>query len=118
MPGSSEVLLALEQIFATKIFELLFGFIVAATVLLLLKIIAEALAGYIQFRLDKHIAIGSPIEIYGKKGRVLDVTVFTITVETDCGFIRVPTKTWRASKFIMLKDQLSLHNRRKEDKRK
>ena len=117
MPGTSEILLALEQIFTTKILELFVGFIVAATVMLLLKIIAEAIAGHIQFRLDKHISIGSPVEIYGKKGRVRDVTLFTITVETDCGFIRIPTKSWRASKFLMLKDQIFFYNKRKEDKK-
>jgi len=111
-----DIINALDQILKTNITELVITFIVGATVLLLLKIVAEALAGYIQFRLDKHLAIGSPVEIYGKKGRIETMSIFTITVETDCGHIRVPTKSWRSSRVINLKDKLLLHNRRKDDK--
>ena len=107
MPGSKELIDALSQVFATKIFEIVFMFIIVATVLLLLKIVAEAIAGYIQFRLDKHIAIGSSVEIYGKLGKVKEITVFTITIETECGYIRVPTKSWRASRFITMKNKVT-----------
>lgn len=113
--GEVEIITALDQIFKTNILSLVGSFIFATTVFMLLKMVAESLTGYIQFRLDKHLAIGSPIEVYGKQGRIDDITIFTITVQTDCGFIRVPTKSWRASKFIVLKDNLVLRNRRKGD---
>jgi hypothetical protein len=113
--GSKEVIEALDQIQKTNIDSIVISFLIAAVALMLLKIIAEAITGYIQVRLDQHIAIGSPVEIYGKKGRISAFTIFTITVETQCGFIRVPTKSWRTSKFITLKDKLVLHNRRKDD---
>jgi len=115
MAGTQDVLNALDQIQQTNIESIIISFLVAAVALLLLKISAEAIAGYIQFRLDRYIAIGCPVEIYGKKGRVKDISVFTITVETDCGFVRVPTKLWRSSRFISLKDMMVLRNRRKDD---
>jgi len=117
MTGTKEIVDALDQIQQTNIDSLIISFLLAVVVLMLLKIVAEAITGYIQFRLDKHIAIGSPVEIYGKKGRIRDATIFTINVETECGFIRVPTKSWRASKFISLKDTVP-HNRRADDKLK
>jgi len=116
MSGTQEVLTALDQIQKTNIDSIIISFLIAAVALMLLKIVAEAISGYIQFRLDQHIAIGSPVEIYGKKGRIREVTVFTITIETECGFIRVPTKSWRVSKFISLKNIVP-HNRRLEDKK-
>lgn len=112
-----DIINALDQILKTNITSLVVTFILAATVLLLLKIVAEALAGYIQFRLDRHIAIGSAVEIFGKVGRIKEISIFTITVETECGFIRTPTKTWRASRFLALKNVVSW-DRRKEDKLK
>jgi len=115
MSGSKEIVEALDQIQKTNIDSLIISFLVTVVVLMLLKVVAEAITGYIQFRLDQHIAIGSPVEIYGKKGRIREVTVFTITIETECGFIRVPTKSWRVSKFISLKNIVP-HNRRLEDK--
>jgi len=116
MSGTQEVLTALDQIQKTNIDSIIISFLIAAVALMLLKIVAEAISGYIQFRLDQHIAIGSPVEIYGKKGRIREVTIFTITIETECGFIRVPTKSWRVSKFISLKNVVP-HNRRLEDKK-
>jgi len=115
MGGSKEILDALDQIQKTNIDSIIISFLIAAVTLMLLKIIAEAIAGYIQFRLDKHIAIGSDVEIFGKAGRIKEITIFTITVETDCGFIRVPTKSWRSSRFIALKNRV-LWDRRKDDK--
>ena len=115
MGGTTEITNALDQIFQTQILEIFMSFIIAATVLLLLKIVAESLVGYIQFRLDKHIAIGSPVEVYGKKGRIKEISIFTITVESDCGYIRVPTRVWRGSKYLTLKDQMLLRNRRAGD---
>ena len=93
MPDTGIIYEALNQVIQTQIFEMIVMFIVVATIMMLLKVVAEGLTGYIQFRLDKHIAIGSPIEIFGKKGIIKEISVFTITVETECGYIRVPTKT-------------------------
>ncbi len=115
MAGTQEVLDALDQIQKTNIDSIVISFLIAAVALMLLKLIAEAITGYIQLRLDQHIAIGSPVEVYGKKGRIKDVNIFTVTIETQCGFIRIPTKSWRTSKFINLKDELVLQNRRKSD---
>jgi len=114
MPEANQIIIALNQVFQTKIFEMMFLFIITVTIMLLLKVVAEALVGYVQFILNQHISIGSPIEIYGKYGRIKELNIFTITVETDCGYIRVPTKLWRSSRFIALKDKV-LYDRRKEN---
>lgn len=116
MAGTHDVIQALDQIQKTNIDTIVISFLITAVVLMLLKIVAEAITGYIQLRLDQHIAIGTTVDVYGKRGRIKDVSVFTITIETECGFIRVPTKSWRASRFIIMKDRQALHNRRKEDK--
>ncbi len=112
MPDTNEIIIAIQQIIKTNIVGLVITFVLIATFFLLLKVIAEALAGYIQFRLDQYISIGSPIEIYGKKGRIKEVSIFTITIETRCGFVRVPTKLWRASRFLILKDRIALEDLR------
>lgn len=117
MVGTNEILETIDKIQKTNIDSIIISFIVAAVALMLLKIVSEAIAGYIQVRLDEHIAIGSDVEIFGHIGKIKDVSIFTVTVETDRGYIRTPTKLWRASKFLVLKNKIQL-NRRKEDKQK
>ena len=116
MIGTQDVIDAIGQVYQTNIQSIILSFLISAVVLMLLKIIAEAIAGFIQLRLDQHVAIGTTVEIYGKRGRLKDVSLFTVTIETQCGYVRIPTKDWRASKFLILKDDQPLHNRRKEDK--
>jgi len=89
--------------------------LIGAVVILLLKIITENITSYLMFRIDRHVGIGTPVEVYGKKGRIREASWFEITIETDCGFIRIPPKHWRTSKYIVLKDQLILRNRRITD---
>ena len=109
----TEIMAAVIQ---TKVYLLIAHFIIAGVILLLLKSISEAICGYILFRSDKHICIGSPVEINGKQGRLVSASLFTITIETECGFIRVPTKDWRSSGYIILKDSMVLRKRRVSDK--
>lgn len=115
MANTQEVINALDQIQTSNIHSIIISFLIAAVVLMLLKIVAEAIAGFIQLRLDQHVALGSAIEIYGKRGRIKEVSLFTVTIETDCGFVRVPTKSWRSSRFLILKDRAQLRNRRSTD---
>lgn len=117
MANTQEVIEALDQIQKTNIDSIIISFLIAAVALMLLKIVAEAITGWVQLRLDQHIAIGSDVEVYGKKGKILEVSIFTVTVETECGYIRIPTKSWRGSRFITLKSSAK-HNRRKDDKLK
>ena len=102
----NEITQIIDHVIKSKIHMVVISFILGTTALLLLKIIAEAITGYIQFRLDQHVAIGSPVQIYGLKGRIREASIFTITVETHIGFIRIPTKVWRLSKYIVLKDKV------------
>ena len=91
-------------------------FLLGVIILMLLKTVAENIVGYLMFRFDGHISIGTPVDIYGKKGRIKEASIFTISIETDCGYIRVPCKYWRTSKAILLKDDLNLRNRRSTDR--
>ena len=116
MTGAQEIVEALDQIFKSNIINLILFAITSTTLFMLLRLVAESLTGYIQFRLDKYISIGSPVEVYGKKGRVQKVTIFTIFIQTECGYIRIPIKNWRTSKFVALNDNTVLRNRRKDDK--
>lgn len=115
---SGSIIKIVDVVIRTKIHILLINLIIAGIILMLLKTIAEAISGYIIFRSDMHICIGTPVEIYGKRGRIIDASFFTISIETDCGFIRVPTKEWRSSKYLILKDSMILRNRRVDDIKK
>ncbi len=115
MTGSKEIAEALDQIQKTNIDSLVISFLIVVVVLMLLKVVAEGIVGYIQIRLDRHIALGSPVEVYSKRGKIKEITLFTITIETDCGFVRIPTKLWRGSRFLSLKNKVP-HDRRKDDK--
>ena len=99
-----------------ELFYIILKILIAVIFIILVKTIAEHTVGYILYILDKHICVGSPIEIYNKKGRIKEVSLFTITIETECGFIRVPTKYWRISQVIILKDKMNLRNRRLTDR--
>lgn len=105
----------LAEVLHKQFYTLAVDMIIAMVIIILLKIIAEHIAGHIMFRMDKHTSIGSPIEVYGKKGRIKDVTLFNIMVETECGFIRIPTKHWKASRYILLKGDQVLRTRRATD---
>lgn len=116
--SASDVINALDGVVQTNITQIIITFVLAMVVLLLLKVVAEAAAGFIQLRLDQHLAIGSLVEVFGKKGFIKSVTLFTITIETEYEFIRIPTKQWRLSKFLILKGCGPLPDRRKNDKKK
>lgn len=113
-----ELLSILNDIAKTDILNVVITFVLAAIVILLLRTVAEAAAGFIQLRLDQHLAIGSLVEIYGKKGFIKEVSLFTITIETEYEFIRVPTKQWRFTEMLILKGCGPLPDRRKDDEKK
>jgi hypothetical protein len=118
MASTQDVVNALDQIQTSNIHSIIVSFLIAAVALLILKIIAEAITGYIQLRLDQHVALGSAIEVYGKRGILKEVSLFTVTIETECGYVRVPTKSWRSSRFLILKDRRNIVARKIEDKHK
>ena len=90
-------------------------FLVAAIVIVTLKYIIECISSYITLRLDEYVHEGTPIEVYGKKGRIRKISYFTVVVETECGFIPISTRNWKTSKYVVLKDQWNFQ-RRKEDR--
>lgn len=92
------------DVFHSKFYVVIFDFIVVAVVILTLKNVAEHIAGFIMIRLDKYISIGSKVKVYDVVGEITCVGLFNVTVETEEGFIRVPTKSWRTSKYMLLKD--------------
>ena len=110
-----ELIKAIQDLINVEFYTLILDVILAGVILFLLKFLTESLANYILFRLDKYLAIGSAIEIYGKTGRIKIVSFFNITIETSDGHIRVPTRHWRASRYILLKEVPLIKNRRKDD---
>ena len=75
----------------------------------------QGTVSYILFRLDPYVGLGTPVELYGDTvGRICDASMFTIVVETENGFIRLPTRRWRSIKCMVLKDRF-LRDRRKKD---
>ncbi len=111
----TDLINALNEIIKTNIFHITITFVLSAIVLLLLKVVAEAGAGYIQFRLDPHLSIGSLVEVYKQKGRILRINWFSIVVETETCYVRIPTKQWRFSKMLILKEEDQKWNRRSND---
>ena len=112
---ANDIIAIIDHVVQSRIHTVVVSFVLGTTALLLLKTIAEAITGYIQFRLDQHVAIGSPVELYGFKGRIREASIFTITVETLNGYIRVPTKEWRGSRYIVLKDKVLVELIEQED---
>jgi len=87
----------------------------SAVIVLLLKDMIQGTVSYILFRLDPYVGLGTPVELYGDTvGRICDASMFTIVVETENGFIRLPTRRWRSIKCMVLKDRF-LRDRRKKD---
>lgn len=101
---AADILNAINQLAQTKIHYLMMSFLFTTTIFMLLKTVAEAISGFIQFRLDKHLSIGSPVEVYGHRGRIKEISVFTITIKIANGYIRIPTKSWRTSKYIVIRE--------------
>ena len=99
-----------------NLWSLVVQFILVGTILLLLKNVVEALVAHIMFRLDKHISIGTEVRVYGEEGYIRDVSVFTITVETNEGFIRIPTREWKSSRYVVMRTYLNM-GRRKSDRK-
>ncbi len=114
-PTTQDVLEVLNRIDEQMVLVII-KFIIGIVVIMILKVVAENIVGYIMFRVDSHVGIGTPVEIYGKRGIIESASIFEIVVETDCGFVRVPSKVWRSSKYIVLKDHLTMRNRRSSDR--
>lgn len=114
---ANDIIAIVDHVVQSKLHTLIVTFVITATVLLLLKQIAEALTGYIQFRLDQHVGIGTPVEVYGLRGRIKETSIFTITIETKDCFIRVPTKEWRFSQYRVLRDTVLCDDICKEEKK-
>lgn len=106
---------AITDIMGDRLWDLLFQFVIIGTILLLLKNVIEALVSHIMFRIDKHISIGTQVEVYGTVGYIKEVGIFTITVATEKGFIRIPTKMWRFSEYSIIRNHCLDLKRRSTD---
>jgi len=87
-----------------------------AVVIYLFKIVAEGLAGYVLFKLDSYLCIGSMVLIDGKPGEIKSAGLMVIVVETKDTYIRVPTRDWRFSKYELLKCRVPGTGRRITDR--
>jgi hypothetical protein len=79
--------------------------VIAGVATILFKSLLESLAGYITFRLDRFMKIGTPIEYKGKFGHVKSVSVTQIVLEFQTGYLSLPVRKWTSNEFIVLKDK-------------
>ena len=90
----------------SELFWIGFKLMVGAVIVLLLKDMIQGTVSYILFRLDPYVGLGTPVELYGDTiGRICDASMFTIVIETEKGYIRLPTRRWRLIKCMVLKDR-------------
>lgn len=115
MDIQKETIEALTELVSSQLPILLLKFIALVVAIYLLKNIAEGIASYILFRVDEHVSIGTPVKVYGEDGRIKSANIFTVVVELSIGYIRIPMKNWRNSKYIVLKDSILVKNRRTND---
>ncbi len=110
-----ETIEALTELVSSQLPALILKFIALVVIIYLLKNIAEGMASYILFRVDEHVSIGTPVKVFGEDGRIKSANAFTLVVELAIGYIRIPMKNWRSSRYIVLKDSVLIKNRREND---
>jgi len=101
-----------------QLFWLIWQFILIGAIILLLKIVIEALVAHLMFVIDAHVSIGTFIRVYGQEGYIKEVGVFTITIRTDEGFVRIPTKEWRSCKYTLLCKDVNFGRRKTDEEAK
>jgi len=106
------VVLKMVEQFDTQLLTLLFKLAVVAILVLLFKGLIQDIVSYIVFRTNRYVGIGTPVEVYGKIGRIRSVSLSFIVIETEKGFIPIPTRGWRSCKYHILKDSLFLKDKR------
>jgi len=99
-----------------KVWYLMVQFIAIGTIILTLKNTIEALVATIQIRLDKHLSIGDELRVYGKEGYIKGIGLFTLTVATQYGFIRIPTKMWKNTQYELKRTTLGFKRRASDHK--
>ncbi len=115
MDIEKETIEALTELVSSRLPTLLLKFIAIVIAIYLLKHVAEGVASYILFRVDEHVSIGTPVKVFDRDGRIKSANIFTIVVELSIGYIRIPMKNWRNSRYIVLKDSVLIKNRRTDD---
>ena len=91
--------------------------VVALVIVLLIKFLGESIVGYLRFRISQNIIKGTPVIVDGEMGRVKRVTLFTILIETNEGWMPIATRDWNTKKLVKLRDQCLSLDRRKRDKK-
>lgn len=92
----------ISQVDAT-LFLLLLKLFAVGVIALILKNKVENLSAYLIFRFNVHVGVGTWVEIYGRRGQIIEASMSTVTVEAEDGFLRIPMKAWRGSKYVVLK---------------
>jgi len=96
----------LTKQFNSELFWIGFELMIGAVIVLILKDIVQGAVAYFMFRLDPYVGLGTPVELYGDQiGRICGASVFTIVIETDNGYIRLPMTMWRLTRSKILKDR-------------
>ena len=72
---------------------------------ILFKSLLENLAGYITFRLDKYIKVGTPVKYESIEYRIKSASITQLVLENDDEFKTLPIKKWTNHEFSILKDK-------------
>ena len=62
----------------------------------------ERLVGYVYFKQNEYVSIGSPVRVDGIDGNIQSVKVSSILIETNDGVLFIDTAKWRTRKWEFL----------------
>lgn len=113
--NEQQLIKVIEEVVSLQIPTLVGTLVVIGVALYLLRYVGDSLASYFLLRIDMHVGVGRSVEVYGRKGRIKKITIFTVVVETCDGYIRIPIREWRTSRYVVLKDIVPNKRRRQND---
>lgn len=113
MPDTTQAIEIFFNILQSKLWSMIIGFLLIAVAVQLGRQASRNVAGYILFRLDKHLSIDRRIRLFdGRSGEIKNYSFGGVTIETDDTLKTIPWDEWRGSYELYRTD---VRNRRKTD---
>ena len=101
------------EILRSKLWSMIFGLLLLAVAVQLGRQASRNVAGYILFRIDKHLSLGRRIRLFdGRSGDIKDYSFSGVTIETEDTLKTIPWDEWRGSYELYRTD---VKNRRSTD---
>lgn len=98
----------------SKLWSMIIGLLLVAVAVQLGRQASRNIAGYITFRIDKHLSIGRRVRLFdGRAGDIKDYSFSGVTIETEDTLKTIPWDEWRGSYELYRTD---IKNRRANDK--